>query len=57
VLLIDYFAVYCPETDSVYLVPAAGIARGYCALRVDPPANRQSKHINRAADHELSVEG
>jgi PD-(D/E)XK endonuclease len=51
---IDYLAVYCPETDSVYLVPAAGIARGYCALRVDPPANGQRRHINWAADHQLS---
>jgi hypothetical protein len=51
---VDYFAVYCPETDSVYAVPAAGIARGYCALRVEPPANGQAKHINWAADHALS---
>jgi hypothetical protein len=52
---IDYFAVYCPETNSVYLVAAAGIARGYCALRVEPTANGQSKRINWAADHELST--
>ena len=51
---IDYFAVYCPETESVYMVPSAGIARGYCALRVEPCANGQVKHVNWAAEHELS---
>jgi hypothetical protein len=50
---IDYFAVYCPETESVYMVPSAGIARGYCALRVDPCANGQVKHVNWASEHEL----
>ena len=39
---IDLFAVYCPETAGVYLVPITHLPvqhRG--ALRVDPPKNNQ----------------
>jgi len=30
---------YCPELDSVYLVPVEGAGKGKCYLRVDPPKN------------------
>jgi hypothetical protein len=48
----EFLRVQC-KTESVYMVPSAGIARGYCALRVDPCANGQIKHVNWASEHEL----
>jgi hypothetical protein len=51
---IDYFAVYCPETTAVYLIPIEEIAlRRQGALRVDPPLNGQRRRIRYAADYEL----
>jgi hypothetical protein len=50
---IDLFLVYCPETDRVYALDVGEATSGYCALRVDPTANGQSKRIRWAADHEL----
>lgn len=46
---IDYFAIYCPETAGVYLVPikdAALTAQGY--LRIDAPRNAQRRRIRYA---------
>jgi hypothetical protein len=51
---VDYFAVYCPETCGVYLIPMSDLplrVRG--ALRVDPPKNGQRKRIRFAADYEI----
>jgi hypothetical protein len=50
---IDVFAVYCPDTDRVYVVPIdeATVTQG--TLRIDPPANGQTKRIRWAADYEL----
>jgi hypothetical protein len=52
---IDYFAVYCPETDGVYLIPIDDVQpRWECALRVAPSRNRQYKRIRLAADYEIA---
>ena len=51
---VDYFAVYCPETSGVYLIPMADLpirVRG--ALRVDPPKNGQRKFIRFAKQYEI----
>jgi hypothetical protein len=51
---IDHFAVYCPETSGVYLIPIADIpVRRQGALRVDPPRNCQRLRIRFAADYEI----
>jgi hypothetical protein len=51
---IDDFAVYCPETAAVYLMPIDEIAvRRQGALRVDPPRNGQTRRIRLAADYEI----
>jgi hypothetical protein len=51
---IDYFAVYCPETSGVYLVPIEDLAvRVQGALRVDPPRNGQHLRIRMAVDYEI----
>jgi hypothetical protein len=53
---IDLFAVYCPETAAVYIVPLRDIAtRTSAALRVAPPRNGQRKRIRLAADYELTA--
>lgn len=51
---VDYFAIHCPETDGVYLVPIEDVqVRRQGALRVDPPKNGQRKFIREAQKYEL----
>jgi hypothetical protein len=51
---IEYFAVYCPDTNETYLLrsDAFKVARG--SLRVCPAKNGQQKGLHWAADHVLS---
>jgi hypothetical protein len=52
---IDLFAVYCPQTSKVYLVPIGDVATGrQASLRVAPAANSQVKGIRWARDYELA---
>jgi PD-(D/E)XK endonuclease len=52
---VDFFAVYCPETSGVYLVPIEDVpVRVHAALRVDMPRNRQKKRIRYASEYELT---
>ena len=51
---VDDFAVYCPETERVYLVPIADlpvVTEG--ALRVRPARNGQRRRIRQAAEYEV----
>jgi hypothetical protein len=51
---VDAFAVYCPETGGVYVVPIGHLSvRVEGKLRVDPPRNGQRKNIRLAADYEI----
>lgn len=51
---IELFAVYCPETDKVYLVPVSDVPVGQATLRVDEPANNSCVSTVRwAHDYEL----
>ena len=51
---VDYFAVFCKETDGVYLVPIHQIStRVLGTLRVTPPRNNQMKHVRLAADFQI----
>ena len=47
----DVFAVYCPQTEDVYLVPVEDVGVSKGSIRVDPPANHQAKGIRWAKDH------
>ena len=48
---VDYFGVYCPDTDAVYLVPITDVPdRGAC-LRVKPTKNNQAKGVRWAMDY------
>jgi PD-(D/E)XK endonuclease len=51
---VEYFAVYCPATQGVYMVPCDETTRRQTTLRLEPAANNQIKGIRWAADHELS---
>jgi hypothetical protein len=49
---IDYFAVYSPETEGVYLVPIGSVTTPrFCSLRVSPAKNNQSKRVRWASDY------
>jgi PD-(D/E)XK endonuclease len=51
---IDYFAVYCPETTGVYLVPIEDLdVRTKGALRVTPSRNGQRRGIHDANRYEV----
>lgn len=49
----DFFAVFCPETDSCYMVPADEVPSRQGSLRVSPPANGQKKGIRLAEDFKI----
>src|ERR1051325_3741454 len=41
----DIFAVYCPDTERVYMIPVAIVGIGEIWLRVDPTRNNQQKRV------------
>jgi hypothetical protein len=49
----DYFAVYCPETEKVYLVPVNDVGETEVSLRIEPTKNGQSKTVRWAKDYEI----
>jgi hypothetical protein len=55
---IDFFAVYCPETKGVYLVPIEDVPlKSQATLRVEPTRNGQKRNIRPAADYEIAKIG
>lgn len=50
---VEYFAVYCPKTNGVYLIPVdhAGVSQMF--LRLVPTKNNQEKNVRWAKDYEL----
>jgi hypothetical protein len=50
----DIFAVYCPETDTCYVVPVDAVGEKGCSLRVQKSRNGQAKKVRLAADFELA---
>jgi hypothetical protein len=50
---VDYFGVYCPDNEGVYLVPIAEAPPTGCYLRVTAPKNNQTKRIRWAKDYEI----
>ncbi len=52
---VDFFAVYCPETTGIYLIPSEAIPlRWQGALRVSEPLNGQRRGIRLAADYKVA---
>ncbi|MEO9262714.1 MAG: group I intron-associated PD-(D/E)XK endonuclease, partial [Candidatus Baltobacteraceae bacterium] len=54
---IDFFAVYCAEIDSAYLVPIDRAAATLGTLRIVPPSNGQSKRVRWADDYRIAGPG
>jgi hypothetical protein len=51
---VEFFAVYCPETSGVCLIPIEDIASRWTgALRVEPARNGQRRRIRHAYDYEI----
>ncbi len=51
---VDFFAVHCPETDGVYLIPIDRLPlTREGALRVEPPKNNQRIGVRLASDYEI----
>lgn len=50
---VDYFAIYCPATKGVYMVPCDETTRSSVALRLRPTANCQGKRIRWAEEYAL----
>jgi PD-(D/E)XK endonuclease len=48
---VDYFAVYYPPNDSIYVVPRAVCGKGTGYLRIEPVLNGQEKFIRWARDY------
>jgi hypothetical protein len=49
---VDFFGVYCPENDSVYLVPIDVVtAPRICTLRVTRAKNNQTKRVRWAGEY------
>jgi hypothetical protein len=51
---IDYLAVYCPETEKVYILPEKELTATNAHLRVLPTLNNMKKTIRWASDFELA---
>ena len=54
---VEYFGVYSPALDKVYLVPIEECPRGAGSLRVEPCRNAQAQGVRWAADFELPPVG
>jgi PD-(D/E)XK endonuclease len=50
---IEYFAVYSPDTDKVYLIPVDHAGVTNVRLRLVPAGNKQEKNVHWAKDYEL----
>lgn len=51
---VDFLAVYCPDNDSVYLVPAEETISLTVSLRLSPATNGQKKRIKWADNFKIS---
>jgi hypothetical protein len=50
---VDFFAVYSPVSDGVFMVPCDETTRGHTTLRLHATANNQTRGIRWAADYLL----
>ena len=52
---IDSFAMYCPQTSGVYLIPVERLPADTASLMVSAPRNGQQKLIRSASDYEIAA--
>ena len=51
----DFFAIYCPEMDRVYMVPVADAGDATVTLRVTVRMKNSARSVKMACDYELSA--
>jgi hypothetical protein len=51
---IDFFGVYCPDTQQCYLVPVNEAGASICSLRVDKP-KKNFTYVKWAKDYVIGV--
>lgn len=49
----DYFGVYSPDTEKVYLIPVEDVPSDAAALRLHATKNNQQKGVRWAKDYEI----
>lgn len=52
---VDYFGVYCPDTQEVYLVPIGDVPDRGAHLRIAAPKNQQYRGMRWAEDYVLGA--
>jgi hypothetical protein len=52
---VEYFAVFCPDVEAVYLIPANDVSVAKGILRVVPARNNQGKKVRWAAPYMLNT--
>jgi len=50
---IDYFAVYCPQTSGVYMVPVISVPDTVGTLRTNSPKSNRPRKLLYAQDYEI----
>jgi hypothetical protein len=50
---VEYFAVYSPDTDKVYLIPIDHVGTAHASLRLMPAKSSNQYGIRMAQDYEL----
>ncbi|HXX77095.1 MAG TPA: group I intron-associated PD-(D/E)XK endonuclease [Ktedonobacteraceae bacterium] len=50
---VEYFAVYSPDTDKVYLIPIDHVGTAHASLRLIPAKSSNQHGIRMAQDYEL----
>jgi|SRR5579863_6932610 len=50
---VDYFAVFCPDTRGIYLIPIEQVTTNSMRLRLHPTRNNQEKNVRWAKDYQL----
>lgn len=53
---VEYFAVFCPDLNEVFLVPIEDVDVAKAVLRVDRPKNNQKQGMRYALDYRLENE-
>lgn len=51
---VDYFGIWCPGVDPVFLVPPEVVPNRFASLRLEPTINGQKKGIRWASDYLLA---
>ena len=49
----EYFGIYSPDLDKVYLIPVDQVGLSHATLRLAPTANKQEKSVHWAKDYEI----